>query len=153
MTVTVDPAVIAAGNDAVAEGRAESFSAWVNAALTERVAKERALAALADAPLVESWSGHRPGTPDGMPVLGLDPDLSGLVYATGHYRNGILLAPATATAIADLLEGRSHVSFDDIRAMAAPVLRHRILTNYRAEAEGITVEAVIRKVIELTPEK
>lgn len=49
MTVTVDPAVIAAGNDAVAEGRAESFSAWVNAALTERVAKERALAALAEA--------------------------------------------------------------------------------------------------------
>ena len=52
-----------------------------------------------------------------------------------------------------LLAGRSHVSFDDIRAMAAPVLRHRILTNYRAEAEGITVEEIIRKVIELTPEK
>jgi protoporphyrinogen oxidase len=49
LTVTVDPAVIAAGNDAVAEGRAESLSAWVNAALAERVAKERALAALAEA--------------------------------------------------------------------------------------------------------
>jgi MoxR-like ATPase len=37
--------------------------------------------------------------------------------------------------------------------MAAPVLRHRILTNYRAEAEGITVDKVIEKLIEMTPEK
>ena len=49
LTVTIDPALVAAGNDAVAEGRAESLSAWVNAALHERVAKERALAALARA--------------------------------------------------------------------------------------------------------
>jgi hypothetical protein len=49
LTVTVDPALVAAGNAAVAEGRAESLSAWVNAALHERVAKERALAALAEA--------------------------------------------------------------------------------------------------------
>lgn len=49
LTVTVDPDFIAAGNDAVSEGRAESLSAWVNAALGERVAKERALAALAEA--------------------------------------------------------------------------------------------------------
>jgi MoxR-like ATPase len=52
-----------------------------------------------------------------------------------------------------LLDGRSHVTYDDISAMAAPVLRHRILTNYRAEAEGITVERVIEKLIEMTPEK
>lgn len=49
LTVTVDPAFVAAGNDAVAEGRAESLSAWVNTALAEKVAKERALAALARA--------------------------------------------------------------------------------------------------------
>jgi len=47
LTVTVDPDLIEAGNDAVAEGRAESLSAWVNAALAERVARERRLAALA----------------------------------------------------------------------------------------------------------
>jgi MoxR-like ATPase len=52
-----------------------------------------------------------------------------------------------------LLDGRAHVGFDDIRALAAPVLRHRVLTNYRAEAEGITVEDVIKKLIEITPEK
>lgn len=49
LTVTVDPTYIAAGNDAVAEGRAESLSAWVNAALGEKVAKEHKLAALAEA--------------------------------------------------------------------------------------------------------
>lgn len=49
LTVTVDPDFIHAGNDAVAEGRAESLSAWVNAALAEKVAKERRLAALAEA--------------------------------------------------------------------------------------------------------
>src|SRR5690606_39099349 len=46
LTVTVDHDLIAAGNDAVAEGRAESMSAWVNAALAERAAKDRRLAAL-----------------------------------------------------------------------------------------------------------
>ena len=49
LTVTVDPDLIAAGNDAVSEGRAESLSAWVNAALAEKTAKERRLAALAEA--------------------------------------------------------------------------------------------------------
>ncbi|MEM7699197.1 MAG: MoxR family ATPase [Verrucomicrobiota bacterium] len=51
-----------------------------------------------------------------------------------------------------ILDGRTHVSHDDIRAMATPVLRHRVLTNYRAEAEGITVDDVISKLIELVPE-
>lgn len=49
LTVTVDPDFVDAGNNAVSEGRAESLSAWVNAALAEKVARERRLAALADA--------------------------------------------------------------------------------------------------------
>jgi len=49
LTVTVDPHLIEAGNDAVAEGRAESLSAWVNTALAEKILKERRLAALAEA--------------------------------------------------------------------------------------------------------
>ena len=52
-----------------------------------------------------------------------------------------------------LLDGRAHVTFDDIRAMAAPVLRHRILVNYRAEAEGVTVDQVIEKLFETVSEK
>jgi MoxR-like ATPase len=47
-----------------------------------------------------------------------------------------------------LLEGRAHVTFEDIQAMALPVLRHRILVNYRAEAEGVSVDAVVRKLLE-----
>lgn len=62
---------------------------------------------LTGAALVESWSGHRPSTPDGWPILGEDPEMPGLVYATGHYRNGILLTPITALALADLILGRS----------------------------------------------
>jgi MoxR-like ATPase len=46
-----------------------------------------------------------------------------------------------------LLAGRAHVTKDDIRAMAMPVLRHRILVNYRAEAEGITVEKVVDELL------
>lgn len=61
---------------------------------------------VADLPLVETWAGFRPSTPDGLPILGGDPALHGLVYACGHFRNGILLAPVTASCVADLLTGR-----------------------------------------------
>jgi len=49
LTVTIDPAIVRAGNAAVARGEAPSLSAWVNAALTERVDKERRLAGMAEA--------------------------------------------------------------------------------------------------------
>jgi glycine oxidase len=60
---------------------------------------------LAASTVAELWSGHRPGTPDHRPILGVDPRLPGLVYATGHYRNGILLAPITGRIVADLILG------------------------------------------------
>jgi len=47
-----------------------------------------------------------------------------------------------------LLEGRTHVSAEDIRTLAAPVLRHRILVNYRAEAEGTNVDTIIRRLLD-----
>ena len=47
-----------------------------------------------------------------------------------------------------LLRGKAHVSFDDIRALAKPTLRHRILLSYRAEAEGVTVEDCIDRLIQ-----
>jgi glycine oxidase len=61
--------------------------------------------ALEHAPFGEAWAGLRPGTPDGRPILGRDPDVPNLLYATGHYRNGILLAPLTAEAVGALLLG------------------------------------------------
>ncbi len=58
-------------------------------------------------------------------------------------QNLILGAKARA-----LLQGRFHVSVADIQSVAAPVLRHRILTNFRAEADRITVEDVIQKLLD-----
>jgi MoxR-like ATPase len=46
-----------------------------------------------------------------------------------------------------LLEGRAHVTTEDVRALALPVLRHRILLNFRAEAEGVTVSRVIEHLL------
>jgi len=50
-----------------------------------------------------------------------------------------------------LLAGRFHVAPEDIQALALPVLRHRVLLGYRAEAEGITVDAVVRRLLEAVP--
>tara|TARA_B100000949_G_scaffold227534_2_gene234040 strand:+ start:3224 stop:4267 length:1044 start_codon:yes stop_codon:yes gene_type:complete len=50
-----------------------------------------------------------------------------------------------------LTQGRYHVSFDDIRALALPVLRHRILLNFHAEAEGITSDQVVDQLVEAVP--
>jgi glycine oxidase len=58
--------------------------------------------ALSDAPVTDSWSNFRPYTEDHLPVLGLTP-VRGLALATGHYRNGILLAPVTAEAVASVV--------------------------------------------------
>jgi glycine oxidase len=56
-------------------------------------------------PILETWAGLRPATPDGLPILGPSA-VPGVFYATGHYRNGVLLAPITATLVSDLVEGR-----------------------------------------------
>jgi glycine oxidase len=50
--------------------------------------------------------GLRPGTPDDRPIIGASRRIEGMVYATGHYRNGVLLAPITARIVADLVEGK-----------------------------------------------
>ena len=71
--------------------------------LAERGA--RLMPELAKLPMVTSWAGLRPATPDRLPYLGKAP-VDGLIVATGHYRNGILLAPITAEIVADLLAGQ-----------------------------------------------
>ena len=50
-----------------------------------------------------------------------------------------------------LTSGRYHVSFDDIRALAHPVLRHRVLTNFRAESEGITTDSIVDELLTAVP--
>jgi glycine oxidase len=64
----------------------------------------RAAPALRSFAVVETWAGLRPGTPDRRPYLGTT-SLEGYFVAAGHYRNGILLTPITARAIAELVLG------------------------------------------------
>jgi MoxR-like ATPase len=52
-----------------------------------------------------------------------------------------------------LLHGRTHVQTDDVQALAYPVLRHRILTNFTAASEGVTSDSVIKRLLEETPTK
>lgn len=61
----------------------------------------RLLPGLSDAEMDGAWAGLRPGSTDGMPLLGPTPGVSNLWLATGHFRNGILLGPYTARLLAD----------------------------------------------------
>lgn len=66
-----------------------------------------ALASESVAPQIEAWAGLRPHLPDGLPALGPLQPGSHHFIATGHFRNGILLAPATAVLLADLITGKT----------------------------------------------
>jgi MoxR-like ATPase len=70
-------------------------------------------------------------------------------WGAGTRASQFLVTSAKARA---LMQGRTHVGAEDIRALAAPVLRHRILVNYRAEAEGANVETIIRRLLETVKE-
>ena len=69
-------------------------------------------------------------------------------WGAGPRASQYLVLGAKAHAV---LHGKSSVGTDDIRAVAKPVLRHRILTNFNAEAEGITADAIVDKLIEQIP--
>jgi len=80
------------------------FDATVTAGGVHELLREayRLLPDVAEMELVEAMAGPRPGTPDNLPRIGPGA-LDGLVLACGHYRNGILLAPTTGDAVANLL--------------------------------------------------
>jgi len=63
--------------------------------------------ALAGAPLVRQWAGLRPGSPNGIPFIGAVPGLEGVWVNAGQFRNGLVLAPASARLMADLVLGRA----------------------------------------------
>ena len=71
-----------------------------------------------------------------------------LVWGAGPRAVQFLIVGAKARA---LLQGRSHVAAEDIQALAAPVLRHRIVVGFTAESEGVTPDAIIRRIIDITP--
>ena len=59
--------------------------------------------AISHLPIVDTWAGLRPRPADGLPLLGACGEIDGLFYATGHYRNGILLAPVTGELISEAI--------------------------------------------------
>ncbi|MDZ7618724.1 MAG: MoxR family ATPase [Patescibacteria group bacterium] len=89
--------------------------------------------------------GSRPGKPGA-------PDLvrQYVSWGAGPRASQYLVLGAKARAV---LNGRFHAETDDVRAVAAPVLRHRIMTNFNAEAEGIKPDDVVRHLIELAGQK
>jgi glycine oxidase len=101
------------------DGRLLAGSTSENAGFTKQVTAGGISSILANAheispsvshlPIVDTWSGLRPRAADGLPVLGPCVEIDGLFYATGHYRNGILLAPVTGELIAEAVV-TGHVS-------------------------------------------
>lgn len=61
------------------------------------------LPALADCAIEHHWAGLRPAAPDGIPFIGAVPDIEGLYVNAGHYRNGLVLAPAATRLLVDIL--------------------------------------------------
>ena len=71
-----------------------------------------------------------------------------VTWGAGPRATQYLVLGAKARAV---LHGRCHVSCEDIRAVAAPVLRHRIITNFNAEADGVTPDEIVRRLTALIP--
>lgn len=72
--------------------------------------------ALAGAPILRAWAGLRPYTSDELPLLGPVPEMEELLVATGHHRNGILLAPITAQLLRELVvDGRTSMPLEPFR--------------------------------------
>jgi len=92
--------------------------------------------------LVRQTRVGQPGTPDFVEEW--------LSWGAGPRAVQFLLLGGKARA---LLNGRSHVSTDDIQQLAAPVLRHRIVTNFAAESEGVTSDQAIARLVAETPSK
>ena len=85
----------------------------------------------------------RPKSPDAPELVKKYVAFGGSVRAAQY-----LILGAKAKA---LTEGRYHVGFEDIKALAHPVLRHRVLTNFRAESEGVTSDSLIDELLKTVP--
>lgn len=92
---------------------------------------------------VQLASATRPGQPNTPEFVN-----DWVSWGAGLRAAQFLILGAKARA---LLSGRVHVSIEDIRTLVQPVLRHRVLVGYRAEAEGITVPSIIDRIVEAVP--
>ncbi len=73
-----------------------------------------------------------------------------VTWGAGPRASQYLVLAAKARAV---LRGRFHVSCEDVRAVAVPVLRHRIITNFNAEADGIKPDDIVRRLIDSVPQE
>jgi MoxR-like ATPase len=85
----------------------------------------------------------RPGTPEAASFVN-----DWVTWGAGPRASQNLILGGKARAI---LDGRASVTCDDVAALAAPVLRHRIITNFNAEAQGITSDLVVERLLDSTP--
>jgi MoxR-like ATPase len=90
-------------------------------------------------------------------VLGSHPDTPGAPEITKKYiRFGASPRGAQAVILAAkvlaLRDGRYNVSFEDVRAVLAPALRHRIILNFEGQAEGLSTDAIVKRIVDATPE-
>ncbi len=92
--------------------------------------------------LVRQTRVGRPGTPDFVQDM--------VSWGAGPRAVQFLILGGKARA---LLTGRTHVSTDDIQALAKPVLRHRMVVNFAAESEGITADEIVQRLVAITPTK
>jgi MoxR-like ATPase len=82
----------------------------------------------------------RPGTPEAAPWVN-----KLLTWGAGPRASMNLILAAKARAV---LQGRHHVSADDVAAVTQPILRHRLITNFTAQSEGVSVDDVIRRLLQ-----
>jgi len=80
-----------------------------NALESLKASAEELLPALKEAEVVGHWAGLRPGSPEGIPFIGELPAHPGLWLNCGHFRNGLVLAPASCRLLADLMLGREPI--------------------------------------------
>jgi MoxR-like ATPase len=85
----------------------------------------------------------RPNTPEAAPFVN-----KLLTWGAGPRASMNLILAAKAHAI---LQGRHHVSADDVATVALPILRHRLITNFTAQSEGVSVDDVIRRLLQMVP--
>jgi MoxR-like ATPase len=86
----------------------------------------------------------RPASPDAPPVV-----RDRVKWGAGSRASQALILAGKANA---LLDGRSNVAIEDVRALALPVLRHRIIPNFQAEAEGLSADQIIRQLLDAVRE-
>lgn len=93
-----------------------------------RASAEQMLPALSALPVQQQWAGLRPGAPDGVPFIGQIPGFSNVYVNAGHYRNGLVLAPASADLLVALLAGTKAdvdpAPYDPARRGIRPVSAH-----------------------------